>query len=96
MITAAQAKEKTKERLRVMADEFIINYTSIPIQKAIDNGRFFTKVSFDGKCCPDADAKALGEEVVKLLEEHGFEAEHFFINDQRDSANYIIIKWENV
>ena len=40
--------------------------------------------------------KALGEEVIKLLEEHGFEAEHFFINDQRDNANYIIIKWENV
>ena len=72
MITAAQAREKTKERLRVLAEEFILNYTGLPIQNAIDNGRFFTKVPFDGKSCSDANTEVLGEKVVELLEEKGF------------------------
>lgn len=95
MMTAAQAKEKTKERLRVLAEEFILNYTGIPIQNAIDNGRFFTKVPFDGKSCSDANIEALGEKVVELLEENGFEAEHVYYDGPNGYDNYILIKWEN-
>lgn len=95
MITAAQAKEKTKERLRVLAEEFIINYTGIPIQNAIDNGRFHTKVSFDGKHCSDSNIEALGAEVVKQLLEKGFEAEHIYYDGPNGYDNSIFIKWEN-
>ena len=95
MMTAAQAREKTKERLRVLAEEFILNYAGLPIQNAIDNGRFFTKVPFDGKSCSDANTEVLGEKVVELLEEKGFEAEHVYYDGPNGYDNYILIKWEN-
>lgn len=95
MITAAQAKEKTKERLRVLAEEFIINYIGIPIQNAIDKGKFFTRVPLEGKLISEVDSEALGEVVVKILEEQGFEAEHVFIDNHQCHENYILIKWEN-
>ena len=91
MITAEQAKEKTKERLRVIAEEFILNKTGIPMQAAIDNGRFFCKVDFSGVPNPEAT----GEEVVKILEKNGYEAEHVFIETHQCNENYILIKWEN-
>ena len=95
MITAAQAKEKTKERLRVIAEEFVLNYTGIPIQNAIDNGRFRTEVSFDGEFCHDTNIVALGEKVVELLEEQGFKAEHVYYDGPNGYDNYILIKWED-
>ena len=36
MFTAAEAKEKSLERLRIIAQEFIINNTGMPIQEAIN------------------------------------------------------------
>ncbi len=89
MMTAEQAKEKTKERLRVLAEEFILNKIGIPMQAAIDSGRFFCVVSFDGVPNP----KVTGPEVVKILEKNGYKAEHIFIENQRDRENSIRIKW---
>ena len=95
MITAAQAKEKTKERIRTLAEEFVINFVGMPIQNAIDKGKFFTQVTLAGKDIDGVDNKVLGSEVVKILEESGFKAEHILIDNHRDSANYITIKWED-
>ena len=95
MITAAQAKEKTKERIRTLAEEFVTNFVGMPIQNAIDKGKFFTKVTLAGKDIDGVDNKVLGSEVVKILEESGFKAEHVLIDNQRDSENYIMIKWED-
>ena len=90
MITAHEAREKTKERLRVIAEEFIVNNTGVPIQEAIDNGKFLCTVSFEGVPNPEPT----GEEVVRLLEERGFKAEHIYY-DQISYDNYILIKWED-
>ena len=95
MITAAQAREKTKERIRMLAQEFILNFTGMPIQNAINKGRFFTEVPLEGKDYAEVNMEVLGAEVVKLLEEQGFEAEHIYIDNQHDRANYISIKWED-
>lgn len=90
MMTAEQAKEKTKERIRVIAEEFILNNTGVPIQNAIDNGHFFTHVSFKGVPNPEA----VGPMVVELLEQYGFEAEHVYYDGPNSYDNYITIKWE--
>jgi hypothetical protein len=79
----------------MLAEEFIINHTGIPIQSAIDNGRFHTTVSLEGKFCSESNVEALGEAVVELLEEKGFEAEHVYYDGPNGYDNYILIKWEN-
>ena len=94
MITAEQAKEKTKERIRVLAEEFIINYVGMLIQTAIDKGKFFTKVSLEGTDIAEVDLAVLGEEVVKLLKERGYEAEHVY-DGPHGHDNHITIKWED-
>ena len=94
MITAAQAKEKTKERIRTLAREFILNFVGMPIQNAINKGRFFTKVVLEGKDISEVDKKVLGEEVVTILSESGFKAEHVF-TEGPCAENYISIKWED-
>lgn len=94
MITAAQAKEQTKERIRTLAQEFVTNFVGMPIQNAINKGRFFTKVALAGKDVSEVDTKVLGEEVVKILSESGFKAEHVFTEGPR-AENYIRIKWED-
>lgn len=90
MMTATQAKEKTKERLRVIAEEFITNNVGVPIQEAIDNGRFFCTVSFKGV----PDPEQTGEEVVRLLKLLDYEAEHVYYDGPNGYENYILIKWE--
>ena len=45
MITAAQAKEQTMERITMVAKEFITNEVSQAVQKAIDFGRFSCTVN---------------------------------------------------
>ena len=67
MISAKEARAATNDRLVVMAKEFIINNTGIPIQDAINNGHFHTTVSFEGVPNPDK----VGAEVVRQLEERG-------------------------
>lgn len=91
MMTAAQAKVKTQERLRVIADEFITNNVGVPLQEAIDSGRFYCTVAFEGVPSPEKT----GVEVVRLLEERGYEAEHVYYDGPNGYDNYIIIKWED-
>jgi hypothetical protein len=92
MISAKEARAATNDRLVVMAKEFIINNTGIPIQDAINNGHFHTIVSFEGIPNPEK----VGAEVVRQLEERGFGAEHVYYYDGPNGyENYILIKWED-
>ena len=92
MITAAQAREKTMEKITQIAKEFITNCAAPAIDEAIAEGRFKATPSFDGIVNP----KVTGEEVVKLLKKEGFEAEHVCYDNINGYANYILIKWEEV
>lgn len=89
-MTAKEARAATNYRLVVMAKEFIINNTGIPIQDAINSGHFHTTVSFEGVPNPEK----VGAEVVRQLKEKGFEAEHVYY-DGPNYENYIFIKWED-
>lgn len=89
MMTAKEARAATKDRLVVMAKEFIINNLGIPIHDAINNGHFHTTVSFEGVSNP----VKTGEEVVRQLKEQGYEAEHVYYDGPNGYDNYILIKW---
>ena len=90
MITAAQAKEKTKERITQVAKEFIINVVEMTVDEAISMGRFRCTVTLKGVPSP----KVTGAEVVSQLQALGFEAEH--ISCALDHEGYIDIKWEDL
>jgi hypothetical protein len=91
MMTANEVRAATIDRLATMAKEFIINNAGISIQDAIDNGYFYTTVSFEGVPNPGKT----GAEVVRQLEEKGFEAEHVYYDGPNGYDNYILIKWED-
>lgn len=91
MITAKEARAATNDRLVVMAKDFINNNIGIPIQDAIDNGHFYTTVSFEGVPNPEK----VGAEVVRQLELEGFKAEHVYYDGPNGYDNYILIKWED-
>lgn len=65
MITAAQAKEKTKERIIQVAKEFIINEVERAVNEAIGFGQFSCTVKH-AHTVPFQDA------VAELLEKEGF------------------------
>ena len=88
MITAAQAKEKTKEIITQVAKEFITNCVDIAVDTAISFGRFHCTVNLKGVPSP----KVTGAEIVSQLRDLGFAAEH--INCAIDTEGYIDIKWE--
>jgi hypothetical protein len=88
MMTAAQAKVKTQERIKVLATEFIINNVGVPLQDAIDAGEFHCSVHFEGN-------KRLGAEVVNQLQDQGYTAEHVYYDGPNGYNNYILIKWED-
>ena len=89
MITAAQAKEQTMERITMVAKEFITNEVSQAVQKAIDFGRFSCTVNLKGVPNPTV----VGAEVVNQLQDLGFIAEH--ISCALDHDGYIDIKWRD-
>ena len=89
MMTAAQAKEKTKERITQVAKEFIINVVEMTVDEAISMGRFHCTVTLKGVPSP----KVTGAEIVNQLQDLGFIAEH--ISCALDSEGYIDIKWED-
>ncbi len=91
MITAAQAREATKERLTKLAQEFIINEVAQAVQEAIDAGRFFVNVPLDN--IPNAEA--VGEEAERLLvANYGFDAKFNYYGGSPRPEQYIFIKWE--
>ena len=65
MITAVQAKEKTKERITRAAKEFIINEVERAVDVAIGFGQFNCTVKHTHNI-------PFQEAVVKLLEKEGF------------------------
>ncbi len=65
MVTAAQAKEKTKERIIQVAKEFIINEVEKAVDTAIGFGQFSCTVKH-------AHTVPFQEAVVELLEKEGF------------------------
>ena len=65
MITAEQAKEQTKERIRTLAKEFIINEVERAIDVAISVGRFNCTVSH-------THTIPFQEAIAGLLEKEGF------------------------
>ena len=89
MITATQAKEKTKERITQVAKEFIINVVEMTVDEAISMGRFRCTVNLKGVPSP----KVTGAEIVSQLQTLGFKAEH--ISCALDTEGYIDIKWED-
>lgn len=88
MITAAQAKEKTREKLQQLAKEYILNTVEPAIDEATKLGRFVAVTKYDG-------TKNSGAEVVKLLEERGFYADHFIYDGPNGYDNQITVKWED-
>lgn len=88
MITAAQAREKTKEKLQQLAKEYILNTVEPAIDEATSLGRFIAVTEYNG-------TKHSGAEVVGILEEHGFYAEHFLYDGPNGYDNHITIKWED-
>ena len=89
MISAAQAKEKTKERITQVAKEFITNEVERAVDTAIGFGRFSCTVTLKGVTSP----KVTGAEIVSQLQALGFVAKH--INCAIDTEGYIDIKWED-
>ena len=89
MISAAQAKEKTKERITQVAKEFIINVVERTVDEAISMGRFHCTVNLKGVPSPNVT----GAEIVSQLQDLGFIAEH--ISCALDHDGYIDIKWED-
>ena len=89
MMTAAQAKEKTKERIIQAAKEFIINVVEMTVDEAISMGRFYCTVNLKGVPSP----KVTGAEIVRQLQDLGFAAEH--ISCPLDPEGYINIEWED-
>ena len=89
MITAAQAKEKTKERITQVAKEFIINVVEMVVDEAISSGRFHCTVTLKGVPSPNVT----GAEIVNQLQDLGFIAE--YISCALDYEGYIDIKWED-
>ena len=87
MITAEQAKEQTKERIRTLAKEFIINEVERAIYEASSMGRFNCTVNLKGVPSP----KVTGAEVVSQLQDLGYVAVH--TNCAMDPQGYIDIKW---
>lgn len=88
MITAAQAKQATIEKLQQLAKEYIINVVEPAINEAAKLGRFYTVTKYDG-------TKSSGAEVVNILEERGFYAEHFLYDGPNGYDNHITTKWED-
>lgn len=96
MISAAQAREKTNERLNQIAKEFITNYAEQVIDTAIGKGKFMAAVCLDDvtKGVPTESVVNIGKEVVRILKsDYGFEAEHVYREGDRDRSNSILIKW---
>lgn len=96
MITAAQAREQTMERLTQIAKEFITNSVEPIIDEAIGKGKFRAAVIFDGVIV-NATTETIvniGKEVVRILTcDYGFEAEHIYRDGPRDRANNFLIRW---
>ena len=91
MISAKEARLETQSRLIQIAKEFIVNCAADAVQEATKEGRFFATPSFKGVINPEKT----GAEVVRLLQEQGYEAEHVYYDGPNGYDNYILIKWED-
>jgi hypothetical protein len=92
MITAKEARKATEERLRVLAKEFVLNKVDPHIRKAIDKGRSDTVVDLTNSDFSIPNLEFVGPEIVKLLNELGFDADFYICDGYRYEAN-ITVKW---
>lgn len=91
MMTAREAHIATMDNINRYAKEFIINTLEDEIRGAADEGLFVTQV--DVKTIRGGAVTA--KEVVRLLKESGYQAEHI-CNEYNDVCeNYIYVDWED-
>lgn len=91
MMTAREAHIATMDNINRYAKEFIINILEDEIRGASDEGLFVTQV--DVKTIRGGEATA--KEVVRLLKESGYRAEHI-CNEYGDAyENCIYVDWED-
>jgi hypothetical protein len=89
MITAIEAYNITTDNINRYAKEFITNVMEEEIRGAADEGLFLTQV--DVKTIRGGEVTA--KEVVRLLKESGYHAEHV-CNEYSDTyENCIYVNW---
>lgn len=91
MMTARDAHVITMDNINRYAKEFIINTLEDEIRGAADEGLFVTQV--DVKTIRGGEVAA--KEVVRLLKESGYQAEHIFHECDGHFENYIYVDWED-
>ena len=91
MMTAKEAYVATMDNINKYAKEFIINTLEDEIRGAADEGVFVTRVDVTTIRGGEATAK----EVVKLLKESGYQAEHICNGCVDVLENYILVDWED-
>lgn len=89
-MTAKEAKEKTMYKINQVAREFLINKADPVIEEACLRGRFCCTVDFDKEISPEVT----GPEVVRLLQQKGFKADHVYYDGPNGYENSIVINWE--
>ena len=91
MITAREAHIATMDNINRYAKEFIINTIEDEIREAADEGLFVTQV--DVKTIRGGEVTA--KEVVRLLKESGYHAEHICNECDGVYENCIYVDWED-
>lgn len=91
MMTAREARVITMDNINRYAKEFIINTVEDEIRGAADEGLFVTQI--DVKTIRGGEVTA--KEVVRLLKESGYQAEHICNEYDGHFENYIYVDWED-
>ena len=91
MMTAREANVITMDNINRYAKEFIINTVEDEIRGAADEGLFVAQV--DVKTIRGGEVTA--KEVVRLLKESGYQAEHICTECCNTYENYIYVDWED-
>lgn len=90
MMTAREANVITMDNINRYAKEFIINIIEDEIRGAADEGLFVTQI--DVRTIRGGEVTA--KEVVRLLKEDGYLAEHICNECSGVYENYIYVDWE--
>jgi hypothetical protein len=90
-MTAREAHIATMDNINRYAKEFIINILEDEIRGASDEGLFLTQVEVK----TIRGGEATSKEVVRLLKESGYQAEHICNACDGVFENYIYVAWED-
>lgn len=91
MMTAREANVITMDNINRYAKEFIINTVEDEIRGAADEGLFVTQI--DVRTIRGGEVAA--KEVVRLLKESGYMAEHICHECDGVYENCIYVDWED-